>query len=111
MCVLFAEVNLHVMGLSRMSLMMPLLRRGGAPPRCLCNRDALMNQLLSPMWMGSVVRTLLEASNDTMSCGLMTSIENGMRMAVPGDPWSEMIREWLRGWFGSWDGSIVVKMI
>ena len=86
MCVLFAEVNLRVMGLSRMSLRMLLLRRGGAPPRCLCNRDALANQLLPPMWTGCVVRILLEASSDTMRCGLMTASENGTRMVVSADP-------------------------
>ena len=85
-CVLFAEVNLRVMGLSRMSLRMPLLRRGGAPPRCLCNGDALASQLLPPMWMGCVVRILLEASSDTMRCGLMTASENGRRIVVPVDP-------------------------
>ena len=48
-CVLFAEVNLRDMGLSRISLRMLLLRNGGAPPLCLIRSEALTSQLFSPM--------------------------------------------------------------
>ena len=91
-CVLFAEVNLRDIGLSRMSLRMFLLRNGGAPPRRLCNSVALEYQLPPPVWMGCVIRILLDASSGTMRCGSMTLGENGTFMFVPVDPRSEMIR-------------------
>ena len=83
MCVLFAEVNLRDMGLSRMSLRMLLLRSGGAPPRRLVKNEALTYQLSPPMWMGCVVRILSAASRDVMRLSSITLDEKGMLMVVP----------------------------
>ena len=100
MCVLFAEVNLRDMGLSRMSLRMFLLRRGGAPPRHRVRSEALTCQQPPPMWMGCVVMILFAASRDDMRLGSIALGEKRMLMVVPVYPWSEMIRWELLGWLG-----------
>ena len=82
MWVLFAEVNLRAMGLSRMSLRMFLLRSGGTPPRHLDRSEALTYQLSPPMWMGCVVRILSAASRDEMRLRSITLGEKGTLMVV-----------------------------
>ena len=92
MCVLFAEVNLRDMGLSRMSLRICLPRSEGAPPRHRVKIEALTCQLSLPIWIGCVVRILSAASNDEMRLGSMALGEKGTLIVASACPWSEMIK-------------------
>ena len=63
---LFAEVNLWLMGLSRTSLMILRLRRGGDPPRDLEGIYALENHVPLPMYTGGVVVIWYEESMEVI---------------------------------------------
>ena len=63
---LFAEVNLWLMGLSRTSLMILRLRKGGDPPRDFDRICTLENQVPLPMYAGGVVVILYEESMEVI---------------------------------------------
>ena len=60
--------------------------------------------------MGWVEIILLEASNDVINCGVITSCEKGMCSTMCGEPSSEMMSEWFRGRFDLWSESVNARM-